>query len=111
MNAFLPQALILLRIFEMNQLAVGASQWGDASSPPAVSAALCPAQLILCCVQTNIVEGPEGLFWLLKDPLVCEGMGETGYEKYTNPGEHPDCSRRQLLKYQNTNSAVFWSKR
>lgn len=61
--------------------------------------------------QTSIVEGPEGLLWPLEDPVCVQRGGRNQgnvRERDRNAGEHPDCSSRQLLKYQIPNRATFW---
>lgn len=74
-----------------------------------------------CCIrisisapcQTSTVEGPGGLLWPLEGPVCVQGDGRNQgnvRERDRNPGEHPDCSRQQLLKYQNPNGAAFWPR-
>lgn len=62
-------------------------------------------------IKPKIIEGPEGLFWLLKEPACAQGDGRNRLGKETGILENiQSVPRQQLLKYQNLKSARFWSR-
>lgn len=79
-DSFLPQALICLRILEINQLGVSISERGDAS---AASAVLYQVLHLFAPCQTQQQRRAQGMFWFLKGRACMWGDGRNQLRKKT----------------------------